>query len=117
KVIRRGLGNGVGGASDRIGGDPERLQQIIWNLVSNSIKFTPVHGSVDVTLERRDGGDFEIAVTDTGQGMTPEFLAQAFDRFRQADSSTSRAHGGLGIGLAIARHLTELHGGSIAAES
>jgi CheY-like chemotaxis protein len=117
KEIRLSFENRLGGASDRIVGDPDRLQQIIWNLVSNSIKFTPAHGGVDVTLERRDGGDFEIAVKDTGQGMTPEFLAQAFDRFRQADSSTSRAHGGLGIGLAIARHLTELHGGAIAAES
>jgi CheY-like chemotaxis protein len=116
KEIRLRFENRLGSESDRIVGDPDRLQQVIWNLVSNSIKFTPPRGSVDVTLERRDG-EFEIAVQDTGQGMTPDFLAQAFDRFRQADSSTTRAHGGLGIGLAIARHLTELHGGSIAAES
>ncbi len=117
KEIRLRFENRLGDASDRIVGDPDRLQQIIWNLVSNSIKFTPTHGSVEVILGRHDGGEFEIAVQDTGQGMTREFLAQAFDRFWQADSSTSRAHGGLGIGLAIARHLTELHGGSIAAES
>ena len=116
KEIRMRFENRLGADSDRIVGDPDRLQQIIWNLISNSIKFTPARGRVDVTLERHDG-EFEIAVKDTGQGMTPDFLAQAFDRFRQADSSTTRAHGGLGIGLAIARHLTELHGGSIAAES
>src|SRR5262249_52341992 len=109
KEIRLRFENRLGGESDRIVGDPDRLQQVIWNLVSNPIKFTPARGSVDVTLQRRDG-EFEIAVQDTGQGMTPEFLAQAFDRFRQADSSTTRAHGGLGIGLAIAPHLAGLHG-------
>jgi CheY-like chemotaxis protein len=102
--------------ADRISGDPDRIQQIIWNLVSNSIKFTPPRGNVTVLLGQRDR-EFEIEVRDTGQGMTPEFLAHAFDRFRQADSSTTRSQGGLGIGLAIARHLTELHGGSIEAES
>jgi len=116
KQIEMRLENHVPPGEDRILGDPDRLQQIIWNLISNSIKFTPAGGRVTVSLESRDR-DFEIAVSDTGQGMTPEFLACAFDRFRQADSSMTRSQGGLGIGLAIARHLTELHGGSIAAES
>src|SRR5262249_23118880 len=87
---------------DRIVGDPDRLQQIIWNLISNAIKFTAVRGRVTVDLCRLDD-HFEISVTDTGRGMEPEFLERAFERFRQADSSTTRAQGGLGIGLAIAR--------------
>jgi CheY-like chemotaxis protein len=116
KKIRMDFQNRLGVDDDRILGDPDRLQQIIWNLVSNSIKFTPPGGQVAVTLARRDG-QFEIGVRDTGIGMNPEFLARAFDRFRQADSSTTRAHGGLGLGLAIARHLAELHGGTISAES
>jgi CheY-like chemotaxis protein len=116
KQIEMRFENSVPDGEDQIFGDPDRLQQIIWNLVSNSIKFTPARGHVTVSLSRREG-EFEVSVADTGQGMSPEFLAHAFDRFRQADSSRTRSHGGLGIGLAIARHLTELHGGSIAAES
>jgi len=116
KKIRMEFQNRLAADDDRILGDPDRLQQIIWNLVSNSIKFTPPGGEVAVGLAGRDG-QFEITVRDTGMGMNPEFLARAFDRFRQADSSTTRAHGGLGLGLAIARHLAELHGGTIAAES
>jgi signal transduction histidine kinase/CheY-like chemotaxis protein len=99
-----------------ISGDPERLQQIVWNLVSNAVKFTPTGGSVQVRLERRDA-IAEIVVSDTGRGIAPEFLPHVFDRFRQADSSTARRQGGLGLGLAVARHLTELHGGAIRAES
>jgi signal transduction histidine kinase/ActR/RegA family two-component response regulator len=103
-------------ASSQTSGDPARLQQIIWNLLSNAIKFTPSGGSVDVTLRRVDD-DVEIAVTDTGQGISPEFMPHVFERFRQADPSVTRVHSGLGLGLAIARHLVELHGGTVRATS
>jgi CheY-like chemotaxis protein len=116
KQIDMQFENRIAAASDYMAGDQDRLQQIIWNLVSNSIKFTQPHGSVTIVLSRRER-EFAIEVRDTGQGMTADFLAHAFDRFRQADSSTTRSHGGLGIGLAIARHLTELHGGSVEADS
>jgi len=116
KQIDMGFEDRIQEGDDRMSGDPDRLQQIIWNLVSNSIKFTPPHGRVTIALSRFEGG-FAIEVRDTGAGMTIDFLAHAFDRFRQADSSTTRSQGGLGIGLAIARHLTELHGGAIEAES
>ncbi|HLE61484.1 MAG TPA: PAS domain S-box protein, partial [Pyrinomonadaceae bacterium] len=99
-----------------VSADPERLQQIIWNLLSNAIKFTSRGGSVQVKLERADT-DFEISVTDTGEGISQEFLPHVFDRFRQADSSITRSHGGLGLGLAIVRHLVEQHRGSVRAES
>ena len=99
-----------------IHGDANRLQQVVWNLLTNAIKFTPEGGRVTVKLENSDN-DVCIRVTDTGQGINPEFLPFVFDRFRQANSSETRAHGGLGIGLAIVRHLSELHGGSVAAES
>jgi CheY-like chemotaxis protein len=101
---------------DAIVGDPDRLQQVVWNLLSNAIKFTPPRGRVDVLLTCEDSR-IAVSVTDTGRGIEEEFLAHVFDRFRQADSSTTRSQAGLGIGLAIARHLTELHGGSIRAES
>ncbi len=116
KQIDMRFENHVPAGEDQVLGDPDRLQQIIWNLISNSIKFTPPRGRVTITLSQGVSG-FEVEVADTGQGMTPEFLAHAFDRFRQADSSRTRSQGGLGIGLAIARHLAELHGGSISAES
>ncbi|HEV2706264.1 MAG TPA: PAS domain S-box protein [Pyrinomonadaceae bacterium] len=97
-------------------GDPARLQQIVWNLLSNAIKFTPKGGRVQVRLERINS-HIEIAVSDTGEGIKSEFLPHVFDRFRQADQTTTRQHGGLGLGLAIVRHLVELHGGSVEAES
>lgn len=130
-----------------ISGDPDRIQQIIWNLVSNAIKFTPEGGHVQVRLECLDATDpsslstrrggagamragleraklagstdshFEITVSDTGQGIDPELLLHVFDRFRQADSSITRRNGGLGLGLAIVRELVELHGGTVTAES
>ena len=103
-------------AQGRIYGDADRLQQIVWNLLSNAIKFTPAGGRVDITV-RRSGGDVELTVTDTGNGITPEFLPHVFDRFRQGDGTTTRSVGGLGLGLAIVRHLAELHGGTVMAAS
>ncbi len=97
-------------------GDPNRLQQIFWNLFSNAVKFTPKSGRVEVRLERGPL-QLEIAVQDSGQGINGQFLPFIFDRFRQADGSTTRLHGGLGLGLAIVRHLVELHGGTIRAAS
>ncbi len=99
-----------------VSGDPARLQQVVWNLVSNAVKFTPGRGRVTVTVERV-GQTAEIRVTDTGEGISPDFLPHVFDRFRQADSSTTRPHGGLGLGLAIVRYLVELHGGTAHAAS
>lgn len=96
--------------------DPDRVQQIVWNLVSNAVKFTPARGRVHVRLQRIDS-TIEIVVSDTGVGISSEFLPFVFDRFRQADSSSNRAKGGLGLGLAIVRHVTELHGGTVTAES
>jgi signal transduction histidine kinase/DNA-binding response OmpR family regulator len=100
----------------QVSGDANRLQQVVWNLFSNAVKFTPDGGSVNVRLERTDS-HARIAVSDTGQGIDPQFLPFIFDRFRQADGSTTRKHGGLGLGLAIVRHLVELHGGTIKVES
>jgi PAS domain S-box-containing protein len=97
-------------------GDRNRMQQIVWNLLTNALKFTPKGGRVHVTIQRVNS-HAEIAVIDTGAGIAPEFLSRIFDRFTQADSSLSRKFGGLGIGLSIAKHLTELHGGSISAKS
>jgi PAS domain S-box-containing protein len=103
-------------AAGSISGDPNRLQQIIWNLVSNAIKFTPLKGSVEVRLELSDS-NAQIVISDTGVGIRAEFLPHVFDRFRQADSSYTRTHGGVGLGLAIVRHLVEMHGGTVRAES
>lgn len=96
--------------------DSARLHQIIWNLLSNAVKFTPHGGRIHVRVEQ-DGSDARFTVKDTGQGIDPEFLPRVFDRFRQADSSTTRSFGGLGLGLAIVRHLVELHGGTVSAQS
>jgi PAS domain S-box-containing protein len=97
-------------------GDPGRLQQITWNLLTNAIKFTPPGGRVEVRLAHC-GDHVELVVKDTGSGIPAEFLPHVFERFRQADSSTTRAHGGLGLGLAIVRHLVEAHGGTVSADS
>lgn len=110
---------------DRVGsisGDCDRLQQIVWNLIANAIKFTPEGGRIEIRLDAVTGIDgtrsyAQITVSDTGKGISPEFLPYVFDRFRQADSSITRSYGGLGLGLAIVRHLTELHGGTVSVES
>jgi signal transduction histidine kinase/ActR/RegA family two-component response regulator len=99
-----------------VSGDPARLQQIAWNLLSNAIKFTPRGGRVQIRLERIDS-HVEMTVSDSGAGIAPDVLPHVFERFRQADSTSTRTHGGLGLGLAIVRHLAELHGGSVEAHS
>jgi signal transduction histidine kinase/DNA-binding response OmpR family regulator len=96
--------------------DGDRLRQVVWNLLSNAVKFTPDEGRIDVAARAVDGG-IDVAVKDSGIGISPEFLPYVFERFRQADSSTTRQHGGLGLGLSIARHLVELHGGHIRVHS
>jgi signal transduction histidine kinase/ActR/RegA family two-component response regulator len=97
-------------------GDPGRLQQVIWNVLSNAVKFTPKGGKIDVLLQRVSS-HVEITVSDTGSGISAEFLPHLFERFRQADASTTRAHGGLGLGLSIVKQLVELHGGTVSARS
>jgi PAS domain S-box-containing protein len=97
-------------------GDAGRLQQVVWNLLSNAVKFTPHDGRIQVTLERV-GLHVEVTVADTGQGIEPVFLPHVFDRFQQADGTTTRMHGGLGLGLAIVRHIVEAHGGNVRVES
>ena len=99
-----------------IQGDPDRLQQVVWNLLANGVKFSPEGGSVRISLERR-GQRAVITVSDTGRGIDPEFLPHAFEPFRQADGSITRSHGGLGLGLAIVKRLVELHGGTVSAGS
>ena len=100
----------------RLRGDSSRLQQVLWNLLTNAVKFTPAGGRIDVVMERVNS-HVEITVEDSGIGIKPEFLAFVFDRFRQADASTSRRHGGLGLGLSIVKHLVELHGGTVRVKS
>ena len=97
-------------------GDPDRLQQVVWNLLSNAIKFTPSGGEVRIHVGSSES-DIAITVEDDGPGIDPAFLPHVFDRFRQADSSPSRTHAGLGLGLAIVRHLVELHGGTVQARN
>src|SRR5207249_2542421 len=97
-----------------VAGDPDRLQQVVWNLVMNAVKFTPKGGRVQVRLRRAES-QVEIVVSDTGKGIAPDVLPFVFDRFRQADSSSTREHSGLGVGLALVKHLVDLHGGSVTA--
>jgi PAS domain S-box-containing protein len=104
------------GEAGLVSGDPERLQQVVWNLLSNAVKFTPSGGRVQVRLAHADS-QAQIEIEDSGEGINQDFLPYVFDRFRQADGSTTRPHGGLGLGLAIARHLVELHGGTVRATS
>jgi CheY-like chemotaxis protein len=92
--------------------DPERLQQVVWNLLSNAVKFTDAGGTVTLTIAL-EGSRFELSVADTGRGIAPSFMPFVFDRFKQADGSTTRRVGGLGLGLAIVRHIVELHGGQV----
>ena len=99
-----------------VSGDGDRLQQVVWNLLSNAVKFTESSGAIRLQI-KRDDGKVRLSVRDTGQGISPEFLPYVFDRFRQADSSASRRHGGLGLGLALVRQIAELHGGSVGVES
>jgi signal transduction histidine kinase/AmiR/NasT family two-component response regulator len=99
-------------AAETVSGDAERLQQVVWNLLSNAVKFTPNGGRVEVRLERADS-HVEVVIADNGQGIKPEFLPHVFEHFRQEDGAISRRHGGLGLGLAIVRHIVELHGGTV----
>ena len=100
----------------QITGDPARLQQVVWNLLSNAVKFTPQGGSVEVRLKRADPY-IRITVSDTGKGISPDFMPYVFDRFQQADASSAKRYGGLGLGLALVKYLVELHGGTIKAAS
>jgi CheY-like chemotaxis protein/anti-sigma regulatory factor (Ser/Thr protein kinase) len=99
-----------------VAGDPDRLQQVCWNLLSNAVKFTPIGGAIQVRVLRTNSS-LQVVVSDNGKGIPPHLLSPIFERFRQGDSSTTREHGGLGLGLAIVRHLVELHGGEVKARS
>jgi len=101
----------------RIVGDPDRLRQVVLNLLVNAVKFTPSRGSVTVRTDATQRSQIGVTVADTGKGISTDFLPHVFERFRQAEGSTTRQHGGLGLGLAIVKHLVELHGGTITAES
>jgi PAS domain S-box-containing protein len=103
-------------AASTVTGDPDRLRQVVWNLLSNAVKFTPRHGRIQVRLERVNSR-IEIVISDTGQGIPLDVLPYVFDRFRQGDGSITRRHGGLGLGLALVRHLVELHGGTVTGHS
>ena len=103
-------------AAGPISGDADRLQQIVWNLLTNAVKFTPKGGRIQVKVQRIDS-HVEIVVSDSGVGISKEFLPYVFDRFRQADASTTRIHGGLGLGLSIVHQLVDLHGGSVSVQS
>jgi CheY-like chemotaxis protein len=109
-------GAAAGASARKVRVDPDRIQQVVWNLLNNAVKFTDAGGLVWVRMRREDGV-VRIQVQDTGHGIAREFLPYVFERFRQADASTTRAYGGLGLGLAICRQLVELHGGTIRAES
>jgi CheY-like chemotaxis protein len=113
---RIALQAGIDDRSSIVFGDANRVQQVIWNLLSNAVKFTSEGGRVEAGLSR-SGGHVEITVTDTGMGIEPEFMPYVFDRFRQADSTSTRKYSGLGLGLAIVRHVVEMHGGTVAASS
>ncbi|WP_322402741.1 MHYT domain-containing protein [Massilia luteola] len=115
-ALRADLGRGTGALPLEVSADPGRLQQVLWNLLANAVKFTPAGGSVQVLLGR-DDADAVIRVIDSGIGIAADFLPYVFDRFRQQDASISRQHGGLGLGLSIAKQLVELHGGTIAVDS
>ncbi len=97
-------------------GDHSRLQQVVWNILSNAVKFTPRGGSIDVRVTQNDS-HIAVVISDTGVGFPPSFRPHLFERFRQAESGTTRLHGGLGLGLAIAQHIVEMHGGTIDAAS
>jgi signal transduction histidine kinase len=115
KAVRLRMGVATD-ADITIDGDGDRLRQVVWNLLANAVKFTPSGGTVDIEVRRADG-NVEIVVRDSGMGISPEFLPHVFERFRQGDSGPSRKHGGLGLGLAIVRHLVEAHGGTVSADS